>query len=155
MIVEIIVGNICGGKLPLIPAGAALHANRWQQQAAGLRNDFLCGIKTGARGAQHRIKVQRGFVDVDDVGGSEGRGVAPSGVEGGIVITGVENNSPAAEAGLAAGDLVEELNGREINDLDDFEEAIEDAKDNKDKPVLFLIKRGGTNRYVAVKPGQD
>jgi serine protease Do len=92
---------------------------------------------------------------VDDVRGSDGRRFAPSDAERGLVVVDVTQGSPAAEAGLQAGDIIEEINGNEIEDLDDFESLIEQAKDNKDKPLLFLVRREGINRFIAVKPRQE
>ncbi len=94
-------------------------------------------------------------IRVDDVKGTEGRDFAPDDADRGVVIVGVAEGSPAAEAGLGAGDLIEEINGEAIESLDDFEDSIEQAKDNKDKPLLFLVRREGINRFVAVKPRQD
>jgi serine protease Do len=94
-------------------------------------------------------------ITVDDVDGPVGRRAAPADLEEGVVIVGVDGDSPAQEAGLGVGDLIEEVDGREIRSLDDYEEAIDEAKDRSDKPVLFLVRREGLSRYVAVKPKQD
>jgi serine protease Do len=94
-------------------------------------------------------------VVVDDVEGSQGRMVAPEGAETGVVIVVVEEGSPAAEAGLRVGDIVEEVNGKEIENLQDYEAQKEAARGDEEKPVLFLIRRGDFNRYIAVKPRQD
>ncbi len=92
---------------------------------------------------------------VDDVTGSQGRKFVPSGVETGVVITGVEEGSPAEDAGLRAGDMIEEVNGEDIDSLSDFRKVKDQFEDRDDKPVLFLAGREGTTRYVAVKPGKD
>ena len=94
-------------------------------------------------------------ITVDDVNGPVGRRVAPADLEEGVVIVRVEAGSPAHKAGLDEGDLVEEVDGKEISSLDDYEEVINEAKDRGDKPVLFLLRREGLSRYVAVKPEQD
>ncbi len=94
-------------------------------------------------------------ITVDDVDGPVGRRSAPADVEEGVVVVGVTADSPAQEAGLGVGDLIEEVNGKEIRSLDDYEEAIGEAKGRGDKPVLFLLRREGLSRYVAVKPVQD
>jgi serine protease Do len=94
-------------------------------------------------------------VVVDDVSGRRGQRYAPSDVESGVVIVAVEDNSPAADAGLRVGDLVEEVNGEAVDSLDDYDELIEEAKQDMEKPVLFLVRRDGPSRYVAVKPRQN
>jgi serine protease Do len=92
---------------------------------------------------------------VDDAAGTQGRRHAPPDVESGVVVVGVEQGSPAYEEGIRPGDLIEEINGEQIRDLDDYEELVEEARDKGDKPVLFLVSRDDVNRYVAIKPSQD
>ena len=92
---------------------------------------------------------------VDDVNGTQGSRHAPPDVESGVVVVGVEQGSPAYEEGVRPGDLIEEINGEEVRDLDDYERLAEAARDQGDKPVLFLVRRDDMNRYVAVKPSQD
>ena len=92
---------------------------------------------------------------VDDVTGSEGQRFSPPDLEEGVVITGVEEGSPAEDAGLRAGDLIEEVNGEDIDSLGEFTRVKDNFEDGDDKPVLFLVRREGTTRYVAVKPGKD
>ncbi len=94
-------------------------------------------------------------ITVDDVSGPVGRRTAPADLEKGVVIVGVDADSPAEDAGLGVGDLIEEVDGKDIRSLDDYEEAIGEAKDRGGKPVLFLVRHEGISRYVAVKPGQD
>jgi serine protease Do len=107
-----------------------------------------------ARGDIRQAEEEWLGVRVDDVKGTRGRRVAPADTEEGIVIVGVAQGSPADEAGLGIGDLVEEINGETIDSVDDYENVMEQAKDNRDKPVLFLVERDGINRYIAVKPRQ-
>jgi serine protease Do len=91
---------------------------------------------------------------VDDVNGPAGGRVAPADLEEGVVVVRVDAGSPAQDAGLGVGDIVEEVDGKEIRSLDDYEEAMNEAEDRGDKPVLFLVRREGLSRYVAVKPRQ-
>ena len=69
--------------------------------------------------------------------------------EQGVVISGVAPGSPAGEAGLRAGDVVKEVNRQEIHNLNDYNQAIEKAR--QDKSLLFVIKRGGGTLYVVLK----
>jgi serine protease Do len=92
---------------------------------------------------------------VDDVTGTQGSRHAPQGVESGVVVVGVEEGSPAFEEGIRAGDLIEEINGEEVGNLDDYERLSGEARDKGDKPVLFLVRRDDINRYVAVKPSKE
>jgi serine protease Do len=92
---------------------------------------------------------------VDNVKGTQGSRYAPPDVESGVVVVGVEQGSPAYEEGISPGDLVEEINGKEVRDLDDYGRLTDEAREQGDKPVLFLIRRDDMNRYVAIKPSQD
>ena len=94
-------------------------------------------------------------IAVDDVNGAQGRQFAPSDVTRGVVVVGVDPGSPADEAGLAEGDVIEEINGQSVPNLNKYNSLIADAKNRKDKPVLFLVMRDGSSRFVAVKPSQD
>lgn len=69
--------------------------------------------------------------------------------EQGVVISGVAPGSPAEEAGLQPGDVVKEVNRQEIQNLNDYNQALEKAK--QDKSLLLVIKRGGTTHFVVLK----
>jgi len=66
------------------------------------------------------------------------------------VITNVSGSSAAAEAGLARGDIILEINKKQINMLDDYRKQIDSAKEGQN--ILFLVKRGSNTIYVALKP---
>ncbi len=68
----------------------------------------------------------------------------------GVVITNVSGSSAAAEAGLARGDIILEINKKQINMLDDYRKQIDSAKEGQN--ILFLVKRGSNTIYVALKP---
>jgi len=74
-------------------------------------------------------------------------GLSPK--EKGVVISGVEPASPAAQAGLHPGDVVKEVNRQSIQDLNDYNQALEKVK--KSESVLLLIKRGSGTLYVVLK----
>ncbi len=68
----------------------------------------------------------------------------------GVVVSGVEANGPAAEAGLRRGDVVREINRLPIGDIDDYETVTSNLR--TDTTVLLLVERRGSNLYVALKP---
>ncbi|WP_089720459.1 DegQ family serine endoprotease [Candidatus Entotheonella palauensis] len=68
----------------------------------------------------------------------------------GVVVSGVDANGPAAEAGLRRGDVVREINRLPISDLDDYETITSNLR--TDTTVLLLVERRGSNLYVALKP---
>jgi len=75
------------------------------------------------------------------------------GVEGlsGVLVSVVERGSSAWDAGIRPGDFIREINDREIEDLDDYQEAERESR-SREKPVIFLILRDGFTSYVAVEP---
>lgn len=68
----------------------------------------------------------------------------------GVVVSGVDADGPAAEAGLRRGDVVREINRLPINDLGDYETVTSNLR--TDTTVLLLVERRGSNLYVALKP---
>lgn len=67
----------------------------------------------------------------------------------GLVITEVDPNGPAAEAGLARGDVILEINRKSVSSVADVRSALEGSGG---KPVLLLMNRRGQTVYVTVNP---
>ncbi|MCX6891546.1 MAG: DegQ family serine endoprotease [Verrucomicrobiota bacterium] len=65
----------------------------------------------------------------------------------GAVITEVEPGSPAAEAGLKAGDVIQEINRHPVKTA---EEAVKLTETPKDKVTLLRVWSNGGSRYVVV-----
>jgi len=69
-----------------------------------------------------------------------------------IVVTDVDEGSPADEAGLRPGDLILEVNRQQVTNLHDFRVALGHTTDMNS--VLFLLRRGENTLYVALQPEQ-
>lgn len=69
--------------------------------------------------------------------------------ERGILIAQVTNNSPAAKAGLKAGDVIVSYQGRPVGDVGDFRNQVALAQPGSE--VKFDIIRDGKLRTVSVK----
>jgi serine protease Do len=67
----------------------------------------------------------------------------------GVVITSVQPQSAAAEAGLRRGDVILEINRKPIANADEFQNVAGQAKAGDN--ILFLISRGGNNLFLALK----
>jgi serine protease Do len=67
----------------------------------------------------------------------------------GLLVREVEDGSPAAAAGILEGDLVVDVGGRPIRDVNDMFEAIESAADGS---VSLTLVRGIEERTVEVTP---
>jgi serine protease Do len=67
----------------------------------------------------------------------------------GLVVTNVEEGSPADEAGLRRGDVIVEVNQKKVDNLRDYRAAL--GRVGGAESVLLLVRRGGNVLYVAVK----
>jgi serine protease Do len=72
----------------------------------------------------------------------------PAGTRG-VVITRVDPDSIAAETGLQRGDVIQEVNRKPVNNVEQFRAAIRAAAN---QPLLLLINRGGSSSYVVISP---
>jgi serine protease Do len=70
--------------------------------------------------------------------------------ESGVVVSQVENGSPADNAGIQEGDLVKEVNRQPISGIGDYRSVLETVK--KGRAILLLIRRGDAMTYLSVKP---
>jgi serine protease Do len=70
--------------------------------------------------------------------------------ETGVVVTRVEPGSSADDAGIQRGDVIQEVNRKPVNDVEDFSRKIEQAKSQDS--VLLLIQRGQNSLFAAVTP---
>jgi serine protease Do len=71
----------------------------------------------------------------------------------GVVIQKVAPDSPSAEAGLQAGDVVLEINHDKVAAVSDFVAKAKEAQTKK-KPALLLVQRGGATLYTVIKPAE-
>jgi serine protease Do len=69
--------------------------------------------------------------------------------ESGVVVTGVEQGSPADEVGIRRGDVILEVNQQAVTNVRDYLAALGPGEE---RPVLFLIRRGDNAMYVALQP---
>ncbi|MEP6703634.1 MAG: DegQ family serine endoprotease [Acidobacteriota bacterium] len=67
----------------------------------------------------------------------------------GMIVTAIDADGSAAEAGLARGDIILEMNRQPVNTSEAVQSALQSASG---KPVLLLISRRGQTIYLTVKP---
>ncbi len=72
----------------------------------------------------------------------------PEKVEG-VLVTNIEEDSPASEA-LRRNDVIQEINRKEIKDVDDYDRVV--SKIGKDESVLILVYRAGGYLYITINP---
>ncbi len=67
----------------------------------------------------------------------------------GLVITQVNPDSRAADAGLREGDVIQEVNRQPVQTVEDLRAAV---RKTTDRPVLLLVEREGRSQFVTVRP---
>ena len=67
----------------------------------------------------------------------------------GVVVTQVPGDSPAADAGLQRGDVIEQINRQPVNSVNDYQRLI--AQTGK-QAVVLLVNRGGNTTFIVVQP---
>lgn len=67
----------------------------------------------------------------------------------GVVVTDVPEDSAAAEAGLQRGDVIQQINRKPVDSVDDYERLIREAGK---EAVVLLVNRRGTTTFVVVQP---
>lgn len=68
----------------------------------------------------------------------------------GILIVRVTPDSPAAQAGLRAGDVIQQINGEEVSTADAVQRLVE--QNGLQKPLALTIQRGDRTLQVSVRP---
>jgi len=69
--------------------------------------------------------------------------------EKGVVVSGVTGGSPASEAGLQRGDLIQEIENEPVENVDDYKRIMRESAPKKQ--ILMVIRHGGHTRYVVLK----
>ncbi len=102
------------------------------------------GTKAPSEGTLRGISVQSLTPDLREQLG------APETVRG-VVITEVDRNSPAAQAGLRAGVIIQSINRQPVNSVADFNRLADGAKGE----VLLRVYYQGQGQFVVVSPGDS
>ncbi len=72
--------------------------------------------------------------------------------DSGVLIVRVRENSPEWDAGFRVGDLILEIDGKNIKTVSDYTSVLKNMK--KEKQTLFLVRRRGGNIFIAFRlPG--
>ena len=71
-------------------------------------------------------------------------GVEPEG----LVVTQVDPSGPAAESGMARGDVILEINRKAVNSVEDVKGALDAAAG---KPIVLLVSRRGQTVYITIR----
>jgi serine protease Do len=71
----------------------------------------------------------------------------PAGTKG-VVVTQVDPSSAAASVGLDRGMVIQEVNRKPVNNVDEYKRALAGSNN---QPVLLLVNQGGVTRYLVVE----
>ena len=71
--------------------------------------------------------------------------------QSGVVVSNVEPGSPAADAGIRAGDVIREVNRNRVASIQDFGRKIEKAKSGNS--ILMRLQRGESSLFAAIQNG--
>jgi Do/DeqQ family serine protease len=69
----------------------------------------------------------------------------------GVLVVKVIPNSPAAKAGIRAGDVIQKLGGQAVTDASSVQKAVENSQVGSD--LRMELRRNGQNINIAVQPG--
>jgi serine protease Do len=67
----------------------------------------------------------------------------------GVIVNQVEPGSVADEAGVQRGDLVREVNGQNIRNVEDYRAVL--TKMKKGDVIRLLVRRGERNLYLTIR----
>jgi serine protease Do len=101
-----------------------------------------------ARNAQPESQSEDALqgITVENVTAQTARQLGLPPTAAGVVVTGVDPGSKAADSGLKRGDVIQEVNHRPVRNTSDFESAMRNAKDD----ALLLVNRQGSTMFLAV-----
>jgi serine protease Do len=67
----------------------------------------------------------------------------------GVVVAEVPDGSPAADANLQRGDVIEQINRQPVTSVADYQRLVREAGK---QTLVLLVNRGGTTNFVVVQP---
>ncbi len=67
----------------------------------------------------------------------------------GVVVTDVPDSSPAADAGLQRGDVIEQINRQNVTSVSEYQRLIREAGK---QTLVLLVNRGGNTTFMVVQP---
>ena len=96
----------------------------------------------GEKGSMHGVSVQEVTPDL------RRQLQLPEGTTG-VIITDLDEDSPAAAAGLQSGDVIVQVNHKPVNTVAEFNNAVRAGSSRES--TLILVKRGAATKFVVVQ----
>lgn len=69
--------------------------------------------------------------------------------EKGVVVSGIKRGSPAYEAGLQRGDLIQEIEKEPVGNMNDYKRIMRESASKKQ--ILMVVRHRGHTRYIILK----
>ena len=70
----------------------------------------------------------------------------------GVVVDRVERAGWASLAGMVPGDIIKEIDGKQVASLEEFKEILTDIKERKPKQIAVFIERGRRTGFLRIEP---
>jgi serine protease Do len=71
----------------------------------------------------------------------------------GVIVTNIAQDSPAADLGIRAGDVIVAINQQPVTSPNEAAQKLKQAKESGNKQVLLLLNRHGVNEYLGLSVG--
>lgn len=71
-------------------------------------------------------------------------------VNAGVVVTKVNRNTAAQDAGIRSGDVITRFNKIKIEKVEDLDKAVKDAKSTGAKTGVMLLSRAGSSQFIVI-----
>ena len=153
------------GDVVLSLNGKAIKdARDLSRQVASLDPGATAAVQVWRDNAKRDLSVTLGRLGGDKAASAEprsqtaelgklGLSLAPSSdtARKGVAVVKVEPGSSAAEKGFKAGDVIAEVGGRAVESPDDVKAAVESARQQGKKAVLFRLEAKEGSRFVGVQ----
>ncbi len=137
-----------GGMTPGTTVHLKILRNGESKEVTLTLGEAPAGKGSGSPAGTAENSPMRG-VQVDELTASTRQQLGLGSDVKGVVVTDVPDASPAAEAGLQRGDVIEQVNRQPVNSVADYQRLIRQAGK---EPLVLLINRGGSTTFMVVQP---
>jgi serine protease Do len=162
-------GLSSGAVITSVNGDAVKDARDLAKKIASLKPGSSVKLGVFEKGAEKTVSVTLGELpaqrdakadtqDNDQSGGDVGKlgltlapaSTVPGAGSQGVVITDVDPDGAAADAGFKSGDVILDVAGKTVSSPSDVRKAVADARDGGRKNLLMRVKSGEGTRFVAI-----
>ena len=153
-------GNSGGALVDINGALMGINTAIYSRSGGSMGIGFAIPVSTAKQVLEGIVKdgqVTRGWIGVEpqEINAEllETFGIKPGVLQtGGVIITGVLQNGPAAQAGLQPGDVITAVNGKGVTNVSQLLTAVAGLKPGTPAP-LSVLRKGGISE-LSVTPGK-